>query len=74
MKKSLIILIFVLVTVSGCGEEKVQVCPDSWWIDAEPPGVRDIFIVGEERYDIDNVDLVWVRENCEIKEAEFVAE
>ena len=70
MKKEVIfvILLVSLIFISSCSLEKEKICPDTWYIDAEPPGIKDIFISNEQRYDINNIDLDWVRENCEIKE------
>jgi len=52
---------------------KLRVCPDSW-IENRMPSVsnthnekKQYFIVNGERREIDDYDLDWIKENCNIK-------
>lgn len=53
--------------------EKIRICPDSW-IENRMPGPpqeinknRQYFIIDGERREIDDYDLDWIKENCDIK-------
>lgn len=49
---------------------KLQICPDIWIENKMPreiPGVaRDYFIIGGERRELKEFDMVWIEENCDL--------
>lgn len=62
---------------------KLQVCPDKWYKDEQPcvyqnsPAEcerqqREYFIINGERKEIEEVDVKWIKQNCEINKPEVV--
>ena len=62
----------ILDEENGLVEEKFRFCPDVWADNQEPPfspipEERQYFIVGEERRELYEFDLDWVKENCDLE-------
>lgn len=62
---------------------KLQVCPESWYKNEMPCVYREspseceqqrkeYFIVNGERKEIEEVDISWVKENCEVNKPEVI--
>ena len=62
---------------------KLQVCPDKWYKNEQPCVYKDspteckqqqkeYFIIKGERKEAEEVDVEWVKKNCEINKPEFV--
>ncbi|KKQ49498.1 MAG: hypothetical protein US68_C0014G0011 [Candidatus Shapirobacteria bacterium GW2011_GWE1_38_10] len=53
--------------------EKLRICPDSWIENRMPGGSQEVtenrqyFIIDGERREIDEFDIDWIKENCDIK-------
>lgn len=50
----------------------LKICPDEWIDNMEPPvnpivEERQYFIVNGERIELSELDVDWIRENCEVK-------
>jgi len=60
--------------ISNTTKEKIRVCPDTW-IENRMPGPpdglkntsRQYFIIDGERRELEEFDLKWIKENCDIK-------
>ncbi|MBI2314518.1 hypothetical protein HYU93_00440 [Candidatus Daviesbacteria bacterium] len=62
---------------------KLRVCPGKWYKNKQPCVYKDspaecnrqrkeYFIIDGERKEVEDVDIEWVKENCEVKEPEVV--
>jgi len=62
---------------------KSQICPDNWYKNEQPCVYKDspteckqqrkeYFIIKGERKEAEEVDVEWVKKNCEINKPEFV--
>jgi len=59
--------------------ERLRICPDAWYsnqmpgIDSDSPQtLREYMIVQGQRRELEEMDMEWIRLNCEIKEPERI--
>ena len=68
--------VFLLVRPVAAPVELLRVCPEAWYDNQMPPvqpgEQRQYFVIAGERREFDEVDVAWVRANCEIKEPTVV--
>ena len=67
---------FLLIRPATAPVALLRVCPDEWYDNQMPPvqpgEQRQYFIIASERREYGEVDVAWVRANCEIKEPTVV--
>ena len=62
---------------------KLQVCPDAWYKNEMPCVYKDspsecerqrreYFVISGERKEIEEIDVSWVKENCEVNKPEVI--
>lgn len=56
----------------------VRECPEHWYYNAMPGPAegsskeKQYFIINGQRVDFDQVDVEWVKQNCQVNEPEYV--
>lgn len=62
---------------------KLQICPDKWYKNEQPclyenspaeckKQKKEYFIINGERKEVEEVDVEWIKENCEVNKPEVI--
>lgn len=71
------------ITPSATQTSKLKTCPDKWYKNEQPcvyqvspseceKQKREYFIVNGQRKEIDEMDVEWIKKNCEVNKPEII--
>lgn len=67
--------VVVTTTINRNEQGMIQTCPEAWYDNrmptivedsTKPQPIRQYFIIGGDRYELNEVDVSWVKESCTI--------